>query len=187
MIDHTLGAILIGGASTRMGTPKAELEYLGVPFVDHAVATLSLVVSDVVISGGSYDGHLTAVPDTRQDGGPLAGILAALRHAEGRAVMVLAVDLPLVTVDLVSRLVEPRIARSAVRVATDGTSTQPLCGVYGPAVESMIEGRLATGKGSVFGLLEAVDTVEYIHAEGHTLSNINTPDDFESLVGGGEL
>lgn len=185
MIDHTLGAVLAGGGSSRMGTSKADLEYLGVSFVDHACATLSLVLSTVVVVGGPV-GSRDSLMDAVADAGPLAGILAALRHADGLPVMILAVDLPLVSIELVGRLVEPPLDGRRVRAATDGERLQPLCGVWGPDVVDPLEQFLAAGQRSVMAFLDSV-SIDAIVTDAHTLTNINTPADYVAMHGGGEL
>jgi molybdopterin-guanine dinucleotide biosynthesis protein A len=185
MISHTLGAVLAGGRSTRMGMPKEDLTYLGVPFLDHAVATLSLVVSDVVVCGSTAATTVPVVADAVVNGGPLSGIVAALRHADGRPVAVLAVDLPLVTVSLVERLVVPAVAGSAIRLATDGDHIQPLCAVFGPGTAPKIETYLETGARSVLTFVDGVALVERIMTDPYTLTNVNTPGEYAALPDGG--
>lgn len=182
MIDHTMGAVLAGGSSSRMGEDKALLEYLGIPFIDHVIGTLSVVLKDIVVCGGSYAGPLELVSDPVADAGPLSGVLGALDRADGRPVFVCAVDLPLVSVSAVTSLVEPALATGA-RVATrsdDGT-VQPLCATYGPDVAGIIRRRLATGERSVFGLLAEIERVEHVAVDPHTLTNVNTPEDLAAL------
>lgn len=182
MFDHTIGAVLAGGSSSRMGLDKTELEYLGVPFIDHAIATLSLAVREVVVCGGSYSGPITNLRDADGVAGPLGGVLSALEWADGRPVIVCAVDMPLVTVDLVTRLVDPPVGTGQARVAIDsGTGdVQPLCGTYGPGADAVIRRRSAHGDASVFGLLSALE-VGHVAADSHTLTNVNTPGDLAAL------
>jgi molybdopterin-guanine dinucleotide biosynthesis protein A len=187
MITHTVGAVLAGGSASRMGTPKADLEYLGVAFIDHAIATLSLVFDEVVVCGGSYFGPLTHLEDPVGGAGPLDGILAALEQSKSRPVMVVPVDMPLISIELVARLAEPVADEMAIRVASDGVSVQPLVGVYGSGLVPLIADRLAQGHRSVMDFVSAANDVEYITTDTHTLTNINTPEDYEALTGGSPL
>jgi molybdopterin-guanine dinucleotide biosynthesis protein A len=166
-----------------MGTDKAMLTYLDIPFIDHVIGTMSVVLADVVVCGGSYAGPLDVLTDTVPDAGPLAGILAALDHAADRPVLVCAVDLPLVSASLISTLVQPALTVADARVAiqSDDGTVQPLCGVYGPGVAPVIRERLNQGDRSVFGLLAALEIVEHVPADPHTLTNVNTPEDLASL------
>ncbi|MCB1246181.1 MAG: molybdenum cofactor guanylyltransferase [Acidimicrobiia bacterium] len=183
LVTHTVGAVLNGGSATRMGSPKGEVELDGVPFIDRAIGTLSLVVSEVVVCGGAYGGSLPLLPDTTRGVGPLAGLRAALDYASGRPVAVCAVDMPLVSIELMRRLSDPQVGRNEVRVAQangDGT-VQPLCGTYGPGAIDVIDTMLTEGLRSVHGLLDRLD-VSYVGADDSLIVNINTPDDLERLT-----
>ncbi len=187
MITHTLGAVLTGGGASRMGTSKADLTYLDARFIDHAITTLSLVIDEVVVCGGDYDGPLEVLPDPIVNAGPLAGILAALNHGDGRPVMVTPVDMPLITVNLVTRLVEPRVGAMSARISSSGDILQPLCATYGEGLRASIQDRLLKGELSVFGLVDQIETVEHIVTDRHTLTNINTPQDYDDLTGGSSI
>jgi molybdopterin-guanine dinucleotide biosynthesis protein A len=106
---------------------------------------------------------------------PLVGLRTALELAEGRSVLVCAVDLPLITPTLIRRLAmaEPESA-PAVLAAHDG-AVQPLLGRYSSqALDSLrvadpgVALRQAVGALEV-QLLEVQDPLE--------LFNVNTPGD----------
>ncbi len=98
--------VLAAGASTRMGRPKALLEWRGRPFVAHAVAQAGhagaapvvVVWGAVPLPDGVLDGAIGALnPDWAA--GPLGSLtrgLAALddHGADGAGVLVLTVDRP---------------------------------------------------------------------------------------------
>lgn len=82
-----LGAVLAGGASSRMGTDKAFVEIDGVPMVVRAVEALrSAGAEPVLVVGG--DGArlnalgLDAVEDLDPGAGPLGGVITALGAVE---------------------------------------------------------------------------------------------------------
>jgi molybdopterin-guanine dinucleotide biosynthesis protein A len=182
MITHTVGAVLAGGDSSRMGSDKAALEYRDAPFIDHILATMSLVLAQVVVCGGTYEGPVPVLSDPVANAGPLAGLLAALDHAEGRAVVVVPTDMPLVTVELIRRLADPQLLGSTVRLARSGDQVQPLCASYGPGVRPVVAKRLAQAQRSAMGLVDALTSIEYIEADARTLTNVNTPQDYERLM-----
>ncbi len=183
MITHTAGAVLAGGASSRMGTDKATLTYLGVPFIDHVLATMSLVLVDIAVCGRNHGATVTHLKDPFEGVGPLAGLLAALEWADGRPVFVAPVDMPLLTAELITRLVEPPLRGSAARIAvrSDDGSVQPLCGVYAPGAAKIIRRRLESDNRSVLGFLADLDTVHHVVADASTLTNVNTPADLAAL------
>ncbi len=92
-------AILVGGASRRMGTDKALLDWGGMRAVDRCAALgTALGAEHVLTAGGDY--RLDFVPDPAPQAGPVAGLLAAARRLEDLGVshmLVLAVDAPTLT------------------------------------------------------------------------------------------
>ena len=86
-IGKCVGAVLAGGASTRMGSDKAFIEVDGVPMVARAAAALTAAgVRGVLVVGG--DGArvgelgLPAVEDRHPGEGPLGGVITALGWLE---------------------------------------------------------------------------------------------------------
>lgn len=77
--------ILAGGASRRMGRDKATAPFAGRPMIAWIVERLAPQVISLAINapeGFPLDLGLPLVPDTIADRqGPLAGVLAGLRHA----------------------------------------------------------------------------------------------------------
>lgn len=182
MISHTVGAVLAGGLSSRMGTDKAGLEYGDAPFIDHILATMSLAVAEVVVCGGSYNGPVPVVPDPVEQAGPLAGLLAALDYADGKPVVVVATDMPLVSVELIRRLADPQLTDARARLARSNDRVQPLCAAYGPGLRDIVVDALRGPNRSAMGLVETLHHIDYIESDTHTLTNINTPQDYEALM-----
>jgi molybdopterin-guanine dinucleotide biosynthesis protein A len=188
-----VGFVLAGGRSLRMGRDKALLPWGETDLLGHALARLRAVVPDVRILPGSEgryrDRGAPVEVDRVMDAGPLAGVLAALEGAAGRAGLVLAVDLPFVPVPLLSRLVELATDFDAV-VPVSPRGPEPLCAVYGPACLPPIRARLAAGDLSVTGLWSEVRLREVPPAElaafGDPLQlfrNLNSPADLEAARG----
>lgn len=76
-----LGAVLAGGKSTRFGSDKAVAIVDELPLIDHVVMGLFRATDFLVISGRDWR-DFEVVPDGDFAGeGPLAGLLAVLRHA----------------------------------------------------------------------------------------------------------
>ena len=78
------GAVLVGGASRRMGVDKASLEVDGRPLaVTACSALLGAGISPVAVVGGASHPPLPPgvkwLPDRWPGEGPLGGILTALR------------------------------------------------------------------------------------------------------------
>lgn len=98
MIPALGGAVLAGGASSRMGRDKALIEIDGVTLVERAVAALADAgARDVVVVGGDGEAlrglGLEVVADVWPGEGPLGGIITALRATTADRVAVLSCDL----------------------------------------------------------------------------------------------
>lgn len=186
-INGLSGAVLKGGASSRMGRDKASLVLGGVPFAARIARLLDAMCCEVLLVGGSpVDGAPgRAVGDPEGPRCALRGLVAALAGAAGDRVLVVATDLPLVTDSLLRGIAAPSAA-DAVVPRPDGRP-QPLCAVYrrAPALERARE-RLASERLSLQGFLEGLSVewvdgqrLQHIDPDGTALVNINTADDLE--------
>ena len=104
MSGRVLGAVLVGGASSRFGSDKAAALLDGTALADHAADAIAPFVDGVVRVGGG-----NGIPDLPRAGlGPLGGIAAALDHA-GRhgfdTVLTIACDMPRLPDGLLDALV----------------------------------------------------------------------------------
>jgi molybdenum cofactor guanylyltransferase len=152
------GVLLTGGASRRMGRDKALLTVAGRSLAERAAQLLAAVAAPVVEVGPGYAG-LAAVQEEPPGSGPLAGLCAGAAELErlgsDRPVLLLAVDMPFVTVPLLRLLAERPGRPTAVPVA-DGRP-QPLCARYGADALEVAPRLLATGERSLRGLLAGID------------------------------
>lgn len=150
-----LGAVLSGGRSSRMGHDKALTHVGDATMAEHAAAALGEVCERVVTVGRSEPVagmEAYADPGGRYQG-PLAGLVAALRHAEGGWVALVAVDQPWVDPTTISRLAER--ATSLPVVPVDGGVRQTTCAVYPATVLEEATEELEAG-GSIQSLLDRV-------------------------------
>ena len=183
MITHTVGAILAGGDSSRMGRSKSLLVVDGTSFLDRVHDTMTGVFTEVIGCGGSVvpsDGVLIA--DELPGQGPVGGLLSALRIARGRPVFVTTVDMPVVTAEAIRSVVEPEAKGSEIRVAHVEGEDQPLFAVYGPALEPIARVVFDEGRRSVQSVLDEIDEVTRIDLDPSTLFNVNTNADYDRLI-----
>lgn len=129
MASKTVGAILIGGRSTRMGTDKALIEVAGLPMVQWVAATLEQAGLDVVTVGGPHRvAGYENIADRPGLEGPLAGLAGALDHCAGSAVLLVAVDQPRIRAETVERLLA--IPTHDAVVPLDAGHPQVTCALY---------------------------------------------------------
>lgn len=179
-------AVLVGGASSRMGTDKALVEVDGVTLARRAVDLLrSAGAREVVTVGGSDRGAGVEHVDDRYPGeGPLGGLITALATfgvppAVDTAVVVIACDLPLLSPGTVSHLLAALEDNDAAIARTD--RLEPLCAVWRPErVLPRLERSFASGERAIRRSLTGLRTVEVVVGEAE-LVNLNTPDELEVL------
>lgn len=177
MLPRTVGVVLAGGASIRMGRDKALLEIDGETLVAGAARRLGEVCEEVLIA----DAGRGLLPGSIPDGpgqGPAAGILGAACARPGARLLVLAVDLPKVPVALLAEL-----ARSDADLAIPRWEggLEPLCALYGPAALAALEARVGQGRLDLRTLAETpglrVQYLEDVERPGEVFVNWNRPGD----------
>jgi molybdopterin-guanine dinucleotide biosynthesis protein A len=106
---------------------------------------------------------------------PLAGVRWALRQADGRAVIVCAEDMPLVTVDVLRAVLGAAAGDVAAVVPRAGGRLQPLLAYYAPAVlpalDAMDPGEAATA------VVERLEPVVVDIDDADAFFNVNAPED----------
>jgi len=125
MSDAVLGAVLVGGASRRMGEDKASLALDGTPMAHRVTRALFRGGAGAVVLVGADDGSEGAIADGWPGEGPLGGLATALLHGAAtdgvEIVVVAACDQPDLSPDLIRRLVEalhaapPQVVACAAR------------------------------------------------------------------------
>lgn len=95
MQKHTVGVVLAGGKSTRMGQDKALLSFQGETLLHHQVQLLRPICDQVVVSGEYAD--FACVPDSMQGYGPITGIYSVAKQFPNCSLLVVPVDMPLLT------------------------------------------------------------------------------------------
>jgi molybdenum cofactor guanylyltransferase len=140
----TLGAVLAGGAGTRLGGAKATAELAGRALIEYPLAALAAAgIEAVVVAKGETELPELAVPvltEPEEPRHPLLGIVTGLRHAAGRPLLAVACDLPLLTPALLAELAA---APEPLVLAAPGGEPQPLLGLYSPALLPELEAALA--------------------------------------------
>jgi molybdopterin-guanine dinucleotide biosynthesis protein A len=138
-MSNTAGIVLAGGRSSRMGTPKAALEWHGSTLLRRTAGILARVADGPVVVVRAPGQALPALPpavevvdDPREGLGPVQGLAAGLAAVAGRAeiAFVCSTDLP---------FLHPAFARRVLRAAADGADVglpvargypQPLAAAY---------------------------------------------------------
>jgi molybdenum cofactor guanylyltransferase len=185
----TVGVILAGGRSSRMGTDKALVQIGGVTLLDRAISRLSPQVDALAINSNVAiaDQRLPVLPDATADfDGPLAGILAGLTWARGLGAQHLAsvaVDTPFFPLDLVRRMAT--IETSSIILARSGGRNHPVFGLWPIEAVSPLKEFLERGNTRrVMAFLDGYgyESVDFPDEPFDPFFNINTPQDLAAAI-----
>ena len=175
------GAVLAGGAATRMGgASKAMLELDGRPLAVHVGEVLAEVCDPVAIVC-KPDTELPPIEgverwdEPAEPRHPLTGIVHALERAGG-PVLVCAVDMPWVTPDACRSLLDAAPGGVAAVAAGEGELC-PVFGVYAP--DALLALRAAPADAPLRATVETLDLVR-VALPPALLRSVNEADDLRA-------
>ncbi|MBI3794133.1 MAG: molybdopterin-guanine dinucleotide biosynthesis protein B [Nitrospinae bacterium] len=185
--DLPPGGLLIGGKSTRMGTPKSLLPFGANSLSEKQHSLLGAVCDKVYLLGSGPLPQTLSTADRLSDApgftGPLAALMSAHRHAPDADWLFLAVDLPGMDAEYLTRLKNVRSPGArfiGARDPWDG-ALEPLASLYASQLLSAMAGRHdgETSINKVLNSLGAEGSAELFDAE--RLKNANIPQDLVML------
>lgn len=179
--------ILAGGASSRMGRDKAWVESSGKPLIQLAVERVrELGIQEIFISGradGDYSAlHLPVLYDLEPGFGPLGGIERGLRRCSLPLLLVLAVDLPRMSVAFLQKLVS-RCDRLTGAVPRLRDNLEPLAAVYPKRCHAFAFSAIANAQHAAHGFVtacmreRAIRLMSVSPSDGRNFANWNRPSD----------
>lgn len=147
------GCILIGGKSSRMGSPKHLLAADdGKTWLQRSISILEPEVASVVISGaGDIPETLASyqrIKDIPGVAGPLSGIVSAMRYNPAVSWLLLACDMPGISTESINWLLKQRKPGRIAIVPKNPESgmSEPLFAWYDFRCLSHIQALLASGE-----------------------------------------
>ena len=175
-----------------MGEDKAFLDFAGQTLLERALSVLGDVCDSVSIAGDparfatfTPEKSAPVVADIFPGCGPLAGIHAALAQSSADLNLMLAVDMPFVSRELLAFLLAMAGAADAiVTVPRIRKGYQPLCAVYRRSFCAVAEAALHAGNYKIDALFSAVPirviddaALEAAGFSEQNFFNVNTPQD----------
>ncbi|MBX5474166.1 MAG: molybdenum cofactor guanylyltransferase [Thermoleophilia bacterium] len=177
MADRGLtGVLLVGGASSRFGSPKALARLGGETLAARAWRVLGEACAErlaVGKAGDALDLPFPLLDDGTEVRAPLAGLVAGLRAARTDLAVVVPVDVPLLTPAALHELAD---ACRDVAMPPNG----PLPGAYRRSALPALERALAVGRLALRAAIAELD-VAVVELDEGMLVNVNTPDDLRRL------
>jgi molybdopterin-guanine dinucleotide biosynthesis protein A len=169
------GILLVGGASTRFGSPKALAVLDGQTLAEVGWETLAFCDERIAVGKAAdvLDLPYPVLDDGIEVRAPIAGVVAGLRAAANDVCVVLPVDMPSVTPAVLLDL-----ASAAADVATPQTG--PLPGAYRRTALPALETALADGRLSLRDAVAGLDKL-VVEVDRDLLVNVNTPDELDRI------
>lgn len=193
--------ILAGGRSSRMGSPKAALEWHGSTLLRRVtgIAARSVAGPVIVVSAPgqqlpALDGNVEVVADEREGRGPVQGLAAGLAAIGDRAAVayVSSTDVPLLHPAFVRRVVGAVDDGVDVVLPEVGGYRQPLSAAYRVNLLPMVEQLIATDRMRPAFLFERARVLQLtaedmlrdkrlarLDPELASVSNLNEPADYQ--------
>ena len=170
------GVLLVGGASTRFGSPKALALLDGETLAQRAWRTLGEACDERLAVGKPRDRldlPFEVVEDGTETRAALAGVVAGLRAATTDHVVVLPVDTPLVT---------PALLRELAAACADAAAPRagPLPAAFHKRALPTLARRLSEGRLALHAALAELDT-RRLEVDESLLTNVNTPDELRRV------
>jgi molybdenum cofactor guanylyltransferase len=177
--ERLTGVLLVGGASTRFGSPKALARFRGEPLAERAWRALGETCAERIAVGkaGELELPFPVLDDGAEVRAPIAGVVAGLAAASNDLCILLPVDCPLVTGELLRALADACADADAAV-----PQTGPLPGAYRRSALPALQRRLAEERLSLRDALAELDS-RTLHLDETLLANVNTTEDLRLLAG----
>lgn len=193
-LEDITAFILAGGASSRMGTDKARLDWHGRPLAQAMVAALQPHFSRVaVIARLPLQGVAECIVESGPAHHPALGWITALENASTSWAFIIAVDMPLVS---------PDVIRGMAALRPDGGASTPIVpclrdGRWQPLHAMVPRAMLADVRnwhqdhpdGAMQALCDFLGAAPYgperwtpLDAEGLCFAGFNTPEEYRRLL-----
>jgi molybdenum cofactor guanylyltransferase len=178
------GFVLAGGASRRMGQPKALLPYGGTTLVEHIAKIVSEAVrpvapdSVILIGDPERLGHLglQVIPDELPGYGPAGGVYTALKMTKTDWNVLVACDMPSISAPVLRELLRRAETAERACVAAVGPYGQPepLCAVYHRRCLPALTRSIRDKQLRMRDFVKEIGAV-WVPVDIATLANFNTP------------
>ena len=133
--------ILAGGSSSRFNSDKGVVELAGKPLLNYVVNAVEGLVDEIVVVTSSqersdvysklvFSSKMRFAVDEYDSKGPLIGALTGFKSVNGEYTLLLPVDTPFVSREVLSLLFESCIGKAATVPRWTGNEIEPLHAVY---------------------------------------------------------
>ena len=178
--------VLAGGASRRMGRPKAWLEVGDTILLRFVTGRLAPDFAEVLVAFAEPEQLEQPVPyrvvfDRKAGAGPLAGIEAGLAAARIDPVFVIACDMPYVTREVAALTVAASRTCDAAVPRIEGRA-EPVCAAYRKSALPAITAALDAGHRRAADVLADLEVTWLEDIGAEVVRSVNTPEEFARLL-----
>jgi len=169
-----------------MGSEKGLYPFKGKPFIKHILETMQPLVSEIIIvsNNSDYDSFgFQRVEDYIINAGPLAGLYSGLMASETDHNLVLSCDVPLITSEVLERLIDLRDSSFEVIQIESQGETMPLVALYKKQCATTLGSMLKSGERRLRSALKQLSVIN-IELEPELepfVMNINTPEQLKEI------
>jgi molybdopterin-guanine dinucleotide biosynthesis protein A len=172
-----------------MGRDKALLPFQGSTLGEQVAHAVYRAAGSVVLVGNpSLAGvlHYPAIPDLYPGEGPLGGILAALHHTTAEWNLVTACDMPELTPEFLTTLLDAAEQSGCDVLLPAGPNglPEPLCAVYRRSTAEPVAAEFARGIRKVTDAFVNLNCVLWTVSDLKPFQNVNTPQDWAEYAAG---
>ena len=181
-----VGYIMTGGKNTRMqGKKKLFLTLEGKSFwnrICEALSDLMPVYLSVEQEEPYKNLPFPLVIDAIPDIGPMGGIYTGLKMLDAQALFVVACDMPFLSKQTVSQLLEQYQKSKKITIACEDNRLHPLLGIYPKSALANFEAQIASGN---YRLMDILSKTEYVTVklsnDDLSATNINSIAEYQKL------
>ncbi|NQT33866.1 molybdenum cofactor guanylyltransferase [bacterium] len=188
--DHKdmTGYILAGGKSKRMGIDKRWIKIGQYSLIERTYHLLTNTLSHppIIVCNDTetvFPSTWEVIHDKVLGKGPLGGLVALLEHCRSDWALVLPVDLPHLTSEVINLLLaSPRNGYEVITLSESG-DPEPMIALYSKSTLNFWTQRLNDGNLSLYkGIRKLKWKPVLIPIGSQALTNLNTPKDLTKLI-----
>ncbi len=195
-IDAASAIVLVGGRSSRMGRPKAALDFGGVPILSRIVSELKRCFAEVVVVAApeSEDPLQIDIPaikvvrDETAYEGPLDALRRGLEAVTNEIALACSCDLPLLDSDVAAAIVT-MLGDFDAAIPIVGEKLQPLHAAYRKRCASALAALAMRGERRLNAVVDAVNArrisendLLVLDPQLNSFFNVNTLDDYQRAL-----
>jgi molybdopterin-guanine dinucleotide biosynthesis protein A len=176
------GFVLVGGASRRMGRDKALLSLDGITMVEAVAAKVRAAAGNVTLIGPveKYANlGFPVVPDAVENCGPIGGLYTALQMTSSDWNVLVACDMPHLTVSFLNQLFAA--AENDGAVPETAGKIHPSCAVYHRSLLAVAKSAINRKLFKMQDFIATLQMRKWSVPDPEPLANVNTPVEYHAL------